>query len=150
MATTHVLIVISVKVTLFRGLCGWPESRGRGEKKGKGRQFNSGPFLFWLVLNRWQDPQYTQPHNSNVKQTHLLRWKAPLKASRIQLIVLPIYESSPVRRWLGLPLLLHGPESFASVIYDLIATDRVIDWLFWLPLGFVRAPISKLGYRKWN
>lgn len=45
-------------------------------------------------------------------------------------------------------LLQDSLESFAVVMYDLIATDRVIDWLFWLPFASVRAPISKPEYRE--
>lgn len=41
-----------------------------------------------------------------------------------------------------------SPKSFASVMYDLIATDSVIDWLFWLTFASVRAPISKPEYRE--
>lgn len=44
-------------------------------------------------------------------------------------------------------ILQDSPESFAGVIYGLIATDRVIDWLFWLPFASVMAPISKPEYR---
>lgn len=90
---------------------------------------------------------------------------------KMHLIVLLIYEFNPVSNLacvtegrLRIPKLLqNSPESFAEVIYDLIATDRVIDWLFWLPFGSIRAPIpsqdikneisrltSAYGYLSWK
>lgn len=47
-------------------------------------------------------------------------------------------------------LLYNAPGLRADVIYDPIATDRIIDWLFGVASGSVRAPVSKPGYGEWN
>lgn len=104
------------------------------EKREKGEQFDRSPSDFYQGLKHTAafeppDRKYFHTHGmSNTQNTTFYVFKSCLQEQDD--LEYPCFLQS-------------SPESFPGVMYDLIATDRVMDRLFWLPFGSVKAPISK-------